>query len=124
LRIRRDLLPGRGLLVRAKGKVSQPLSVAEHANQETGGRGVTAAELDRICSSDDALSSGMDGPRDELLRQGLIDARVDLDLEYEREREVLRRSSLSAALKTRLLTKLKDQYRVRRQPYMQQLAAF
>jgi hypothetical protein len=58
------------------------------------------------------------------LRQGLIDARVDLDLEYEREREVLRRSSLSAALKTRLLTKLKDQYRVRRQPYMQQLAAF
>jgi hypothetical protein len=66
----------------------------------------------------------MDGPRDELLRQGLIDARVDLDLEYEREREVLRRSSLSAALKTRLLTKLKDQYRVRRQPYMQQLAAF
>jgi hypothetical protein len=66
----------------------------------------------------------MDGPRDELLRQGLIDALVDLDLEYEREREVLRRSSLSAALKTRLLTKLKDQYRVRRQPYMQQIAAF
>jgi hypothetical protein len=85
---------------------------------------VTAAELDRICSSDDARSSGMDGPRDELLRQGLIDALVDLDLEYEREREVLRRSSLSAALKTRLLTKLKDQYRVRRQPYMQQIAAF
>ena len=55
---------------------------------------MTAAELDRICSSDDALSSGMDGPRDELLRQGLIDALVDLDLEYEREREVLRRSSL------------------------------
>jgi len=84
---------------------------------------VTAAELDRICSSDDALSSGMDGPRDELLRQGLIDALVDLDLEYEREREVLRRSSLVATL-TRLLTKLKDQYCVRRQPYMQQLAAF
>ena len=85
---------------------------------------MTAAELDRIYSSDDALSSGMDGPRDELLRQGLIDALVDLDLEYEREREVLRRSSLGATLKTRLLTKLKDQYRVRRQPYMQQLAAF
>ena len=66
----------------------------------------------------------MDGPRDELLRQGLIDALVDLDLEYEREREVLRRSSLGATLKTRLLTKLKDQYCVRRQPYMQQLAAF
>jgi hypothetical protein len=124
LRIHRDLLPGRGLLDRAKGKVSQPLSVAGCANWETGGQGVTAAELDRICSSDDALSSGIGGPRDELLRQGLIDALVDLDLEYEREREVLRRSSLSAALKTRLLTKLKDQYCVRRQPYMQQLAAF
>ena len=57
------------------------------------------------------------------MRQGLIDALVDLDLEYEREREVLRRSSLVATLKTRLLTKLKDQYRIRRQPYMQQLAA-
>ena len=61
---------------------------------------MTAAELDRICSSDDALSSGMDGPRDELLRQGLIDALVDLDLEYEREREVLRRSSLGGPSST------------------------
>jgi hypothetical protein len=41
----------------------------------------------------------------------------------QRERHVLRRSSLGATLKARLLTKLKDQYRIRRQPYIQQLTA-
>jgi hypothetical protein len=63
----------------------------------------------------------MDAPEDEVSRQVLIDVVVDLDLEYEREREVLSRSSLGATLKARSLTKLKDQYRIRRQPYIQQL---
>jgi hypothetical protein len=43
--------------------------------------------------------------------------------QYEREREVLSRRSLGATLKARSLTKLKDQYRIRRQPYIQQLTA-
>jgi hypothetical protein len=68
-------------------------------------------------------SSCVDVPEDEHPRLLLIDALVDLDLEYERERKVLGRSSLGATLKTRLLTKLKDQYRIRRQPYVQQLVA-
>ncbi|WP_153885426.1 hypothetical protein [Microvirga tunisiensis] len=46
-----------------------------------------------------------------------------MDLEYEQEREVLSRRSLGATLKARSLTKLKDQYRIRRQPYIQQLTA-
>jgi hypothetical protein len=81
-----------------------------------------AGELYKVCPGEEALSSCTDGSKDEFSRQGLIDALVDLDLEYEREREVLRRSSLGAALKARLLTKLKDQYRIRRQPYMRQFA--
>ena len=50
-------------------------------------------------------------------RQALIHVLVDLDLEYERERAVLSRSSLGATLKARLLTKLKDQDRSS-QPYV------
>jgi hypothetical protein len=84
---------------------------------------MVAGELYKVCLGDEVSSSCADGPEDELPRPVLIDALVDLDLEYEREREVLCRSSLGAKPKARLLTKLKDQYRSRRQPYMQQLAA-
>jgi len=80
--------------------------------------GVIAGELYTVYSSHEAPSSSMD----ELSWQGLIGALVDLDLDYEREREVLSRSPLGATLKARLLTKVKDRYRIRRQPYMRQLA--
>jgi hypothetical protein len=86
-------------------------------------QGVTAGELYKIHTSGEARSSYIDEPEDEVSRQVLIDVLVDLDLEYERERAVLSRSSLGATLKARLLTQLKDQYRIKRQPYLQQLAA-
>jgi chromosome condensin MukBEF MukE localization factor len=82
-----------------------------------------AGELSKVCPGDEALSPCTDESQNEFSRQGLIDALVNLDLEYERERAVLRRSSLGDMPKARLLTRLKDQYRIRRQPYMQQLAA-
>jgi hypothetical protein len=84
---------------------------------------MTAGELYKVRAGDKAPSSCMDAPEDEVSRQVLIDVLVDLDLEYEREREVLSRRSLGATLRARLLTKLKDQYRIRRQPYIQQLTA-
>ena len=84
---------------------------------------MTAGELYNIRAGSEAPSSYMDGLKDEVSQHALIDVLVDLDLEYERERAVLSRSSLGATLKARLLTKLKDQYRIRRQPYLQQLAA-
>ncbi len=84
---------------------------------------MTAGELYNVGPGEETPSSCMELPEDELPRQGLIDALVDLDLDYEREREILSRSSLGAALKARLLTKLRDQYRITRQPYLQQLAA-
>ncbi len=84
---------------------------------------MAARESYNVCPGEETSLSCMDLPNDELPRQGLIDALVDLDLEFDREREVLSRSSLGAALKARLLTKLRDQYCITRQPYMQQLAA-
>jgi hypothetical protein len=86
-------------------------------------QGMTAGELYKVRAGGEAPSSCMDEPEDEVSRQALIDVLVDLDLEYERERAVLSRSSLGATLKAGLLTKLKDQYRIKRQPYLQQLAA-
>jgi hypothetical protein len=84
---------------------------------------MVAGDLYTIRAGGEAPSSCMDRPEDEVSRQALIDVLVDLDLEYEREWAVLSRSSLGATLKARLLTKLKEQYRIRRKPYMQQLAA-
>ena len=84
---------------------------------------MAAREPYKIHASGEVPSPCMDGPEYEVSRQALIDVLVDLDLEYERERAVLGRSSLGAALKAQLLTKLKDQYRIRRQPYLQQLTA-
>ena len=84
---------------------------------------MTAGALYKVRAGGETQSSCVYGLEDEVSRQVLIDALVDLDLEYERERAILRRSSLGAVLMARLLTKLTDQYRIRRQPYMQQLAA-
>jgi hypothetical protein len=86
-------------------------------------KGMTAGELYSFHAGGEASSSYIDEPEDEVSRQVLIDVLVDLDLEYERERAVLSRSSLGATPKARLLTQLEDQYRIRRQPYLQQLAA-
>ena len=84
---------------------------------------MTAGELYKVGAGGEAAPSYMDEPEDEVSRRVLINVLVDLDLEYERERAVLSRSSLGATPKARLLTQLKDQYRIRRQPYMEQLTA-
>ncbi|WP_201841722.1 hypothetical protein [Microvirga zambiensis] len=84
---------------------------------------MTAGELYKARTGDEAPSTCIEGPSDGYSRQVLIDALVDLDPDYERERELLNRSSLEAALNARLLAKFKDQYRIKRQPYLQQLAA-
>ncbi|WP_262299353.1 hypothetical protein [Microvirga sesbaniae] len=82
-----------------------------------------AGEQYKICRDGEASSACVRGAEDEVPWQALIDVLVDLDLEYELERAALSRSSLGATLKARLLIRLKEQYRIRRQPYMQQLAA-
>jgi hypothetical protein len=55
--------------------------------------------------------------------QALIDALIDIDMAYEREREQLSQSSLDFLSKTRSLKRLRNQHQQRRQPLVQQLAA-
>ena len=55
--------------------------------------------------------------------RALIDTLIDIDLEHERQREDLSRSSLDPASKHRMLKKLGEQHRQRREPYVQQYIA-
>jgi hypothetical protein len=59
----------------------------------------------------------------DLLRQDLINALLDLDVEYETERETLNKAWRFKGSKARLLTDLRKRHCDRRQPYMQQLMA-
>jgi len=51
----------------------------------------------------------------------LIDTLIDIDLEHERQRKHLSKSSLDPASKHRMLKTLGQQHRQRREPYVQQL---
>jgi hypothetical protein len=53
----------------------------------------------------------------------LIDALVDIDVEHERQREDLSRSTLDPASKHCMLKKLGEQHRQRREPHVRQLIA-
>lgn len=53
----------------------------------------------------------------------LLDALIDIDMAYEREREQLSLSCLDLLPKTRSLKRLREQHQQRRQPLVQQLAA-
>ena len=53
----------------------------------------------------------------------LIDALIDIDVAYERERERLSLSCQDVLSKTRSLKRLREQHQQRRQPLVQQLAA-
>ena len=63
-----------------------------------------------------------DGSNPKALLQALIDALIDIDMAYEREREQLSQSSLDFLSKTRSLKRLREQHQQRRQPLVQQLA--
>jgi len=56
------------------------------------------------------------------LLQSLLGTLADIDFEYERERDNINSRTLDAKLKIRLLEKLKQHHRERREPYLQQLA--
>lgn len=80
---------------------------------------------DRLMCSADAgsaerpVQTESSGPEPTL--QALIDALVDLDLAFERECKDLSNGTLDAASQYRMLTKLREQHRLRRTPYVRQL---
>jgi hypothetical protein len=56
------------------------------------------------------------------LLQSLLGTLADIDFEYERERDHISSHTMDMNLKIRLLEKLKQHHRERREPYLQQLA--
>jgi hypothetical protein len=56
------------------------------------------------------------------LLQSLLGTLADIDFEYERERDTISARTMDAKFKIRLLEKLKQHHRERREPYLQQLA--
>ena len=60
-------------------------------------------------------------PNNEALLQSLLTTLVDLDLAYEQERERVSSSTEDASLRARMLQRLPDQHRERREPYIRNL---
>jgi tryptophanyl-tRNA synthetase len=56
------------------------------------------------------------------LLQSLLATLADIDFEHERERDNINGRAMDINLKRRLLEKLKQHHRQRREPYLQQLA--
>jgi len=79
-----------------------------------------------VCNSDaqreeQPLQIGSPGSQTRL--QALIDTLVDIDVAFERECQELSPGTLDAASQDRMLTKLREQHRQSRTPYVQQLIA-
>ena len=63
----------------------------------------------------------IESPEPEPTIQALIDALVDLDLAFERQCQELSRGTLDATSQYRILSKLREQHRQRRAPYVHEL---
>jgi hypothetical protein len=61
-------------------------------------------------------------PELQSLLQALLGTLADIDFEYERECDQISSRTMDMNLKIRLLEKLKQHHRQRREPYLQQLA--
>ena len=62
-------------------------------------------------------------PSDEVLLQSMLTTLADLDFAYEQERERVSGLTVDAHLRARMLQKLRDQHRERREPYIRHLGA-
>ena len=60
-------------------------------------------------------------PDDEVLLQSLLTTLADLDFAYDQERERVSKSTMDERLRARMLQKLRDQHRERREPYIRHL---
>jgi len=60
-------------------------------------------------------------PDDQVLLQSMLTTLADLDFAYEQERERVGSSTNDASLRARMLQKLRDQHRERREPYIRHL---
>ena len=73
-------------------------------------------------SAQQAAQPRMYSPDLQPLLQSLLGTLADIDFEYERECDQISSRTMDMNLKIRLLEKLKQHHRQRREPYLQQLA--
>ena len=73
-------------------------------------------------SAQQATQARMYSPDLQPLLQSLLATLADIDFEYERECDTINGRTMDLNLKIRLLEKLKQHHRQRREPYLQQLA--
>ena len=67
------------------------------------------------------VQSRVYSPDDQVLLQSMLTTLADLDFAYEQERERVSSSTNDASLRARMLQKLRDQHRERREPYIRHL---
>jgi len=93
-----------------------------HVNgQQAGGCKVTVHVLRENYVGDERPSTRRNSADLQHALRVLIDTLVDIDVEHERQREDLSRSTLDPASKHRMLKKLGEQHRQRREPHVRQL---
>jgi hypothetical protein len=78
------------------------------------------AEIERVPSGED---TPVYSPEITPLLQSLLATLADLDFAYESDLEVVRNSATDAVLKRKVIDKLQQQHRERREPYVRQLTA-
>jgi hypothetical protein len=78
------------------------------------------AELLVSSSAEDA--SCLSNERGSTLLQSLLTSLENIDLEYEAERQQINNSIRDAALRSRMLDRLREFYLERREPYLRQIA--
>jgi hypothetical protein len=84
---------------------------------------ITIHVLREYYACDEGLSTWRESPDLQHALRVLIDALIDIDVEHERQREYLSKSSVDPASKHRMLKKLGEQHRQRREPHVRQLIA-
>ena len=73
-------------------------------------------------SAQQASLPRMYSPELQPLLQSLLATLADIDFQYERERDTISTRTTNMNLKLRVLEKLREHHRERREPYIQQLA--
>ena len=69
-----------------------------------------------------SVQSRFYSPDDEVLLQSMLTTLADLDFAYEQERKRVSGSTEDVNLRARMLQKLRDQHRERRDPYIRHLS--
>jgi hypothetical protein len=85
------------------------------------GRHMLDSQASAVRTGDDEARPRIYSPEVQPLLQSLLATLADLDFDYERERERISRSTQDSNRRGRLLRKLADKHRERRDPYIRHL---